>query len=167
MRRSSFGAAAERHDQVFSSYDVAGIPNSTQWPFSADYSCWSGYFINLYIGAGDYRSLAEAELLNPKKGSVAVSAPSGLHTGSALVTLNQGLVKAVFQDRVQPVGAAVNAAKAYYYAHAVAWPDVIDTMIFFGDPAMPLRLPRLPFEHRQERECGKPLVVEPTECPVL
>ena len=81
-------------------------------------------------------------LLDPTKGSVAVSAPSGLHTGSALLTLNQGLVKAVFQDRIQPVGDAVNAAKAYYYANAGAWPDLIDTTVFFGDPAMPLRLPK-------------------------
>ena len=127
--------------QVFSSFSVAAVPNSPQWPFSADYSCWSGYFINLYNFYGDYRSLAEAALLDPTKGSVAVFAPSGLHTGAAQLTLNQGLVKAVFQDRIQPVGDAVNAAKAYYYANAGAWPDVIDTMVLLGDPATKLRLP--------------------------
>ncbi len=127
--------------QVFSSFSVKAIPTSPQWPFSADYSCWSGYFINLYDFSGDYRTLAEAALLTPAKGSVAVLAPSGLHTGSALLTLNRGLVKAAFQDRIRPVGDAVDAAKAYYYANAGAWYDVIDTAVFFGDPAMPLRLP--------------------------
>ena len=47
----------------------------------------------------------------------------------------------MFQDRIQPVGAAMNAAKAYYYANAGTWFDVIDTTIFFGDPALTLRLP--------------------------
>ncbi len=127
--------------QVFSSFSVKAIPTSPQWPFSTDYSCWSGYFINLYNFYGDYRTAAEAALLTPAKGSVAVLAPSGLHVGSAVLTLNQGLVKAVFQDRIRPVGDAVDAAKAYYYANAGASRDVIDTMVFFGDPAMPLRLP--------------------------
>jgi hypothetical protein len=127
--------------QVFGKLDVPAIPTSPQWPFSADYACWSGYFINLAYFNGDYQSLAEALLLHPTQGSAAVLAPTGLHVGSALLTLNQGLVKAVFQDRIQPVGLAVNAAKAHYYANAGAWRDIIDTTVLFGDPAMPLRLP--------------------------
>jgi hypothetical protein len=125
-------------------FNVAAITNSPpgqRWPFSADYTCWSGYFINLFNASQGYQTVAEAALLTQDKGSAAVLAPSGLHIGSSLLTLNQGVVKAVFQDRVQPIGAAMNAAKAFYYANTGGGDDLLDTMIFFGDPAMPLRLP--------------------------
>ncbi len=135
--------------QVFSFYSVPNIPTGAtstqqQWPFSIDYSCWTGYFMNLFNSGGYYRTVGEALLLTPGKGSVAVLAPSGQHVGSALLILNQVLVKSVFQDRILPVGDAVNAAKSYYYANASAWYDVIDTSVLFGDPAMPLRLPAPP-----------------------
>ena len=141
--RFIWSGSSSSTEQVFSSFSITGstVPGSPQWPFSADYSCWSGYFMNLDNFSGDYRSMAEAALLDPTRGAIAASAPSGLHSGAALITLNQGLVKAVFQDRIQPAGAAMNAAKAYYYANAGTSFDVIDTTIFFGDPALTLRLP--------------------------
>ena len=172
--RFIWSGSSSSTEQVFSSFSITGstVPGSPQWPFSADYSCWSGYFMNLDNFSGDYRSLAEAALLDPTKGAIAASAPSGLHSGAALITLNQGLVKAVFQDRIQPAGAAMNAAKAYYYANAGTSFDVMDTTIFFGDPALTLRLPpgsaaAAWLGYREEWDCGEPFMDEPAECPVL
>ena len=65
----------------------------------------------------------------------------------------------------------MNAAKAYYYANAGAWFDIIDTTIFFGDPALTLRLPpgsaAAWLGYREEWDCGEPFMDEPAECPVL
>lgn len=125
--------------QVFSIFTQ--LYESAQWPLSVHYSCWTGYFINL---ASDYQSLGEHLLLLPGKGSIADFSPSGLHIGSALLTLNEGLTLAVFRDRIRPVGDAVDQARMYYYANSAAWHDVIDTMVLFGDPALRLRVPDTP-----------------------
>ena len=128
--------------QVFSTFSVPSIPPGSQWPVSIDYSCWTGYFVNLHGFYGDYRSLAEALLLTPGKGSVVAIAPSGQHGGSALQVLNRGFMKAIFQEQHVAIGDAFNAAKAYYLANSTAWPDVVDTTVLFGDPATKLRLIR-------------------------
>lgn len=126
--------------QVFSTFSIASIPASSQWPVSIDYSCWTGYFVNLYNFYGDYRALSEAFLLSADKGSVAAIGPSGQHVGDALQVLNRGFIKSIFTDQTPRIGDAFNAAKAFYYANSTAWPDVIDTTVLFGDPATRLRL---------------------------
>ena len=75
------------------------------------------------------------------RGAVADYSPSGLHIGAALLTLDQGLHKAMFQDRVARAGDVVNASKDYYFANSIAYHDLINSMIYFGDPALKLRLP--------------------------
>ncbi len=127
--------------QVVSSFSITGMAPTTQWPLTVDYSCWTGYFTNLYNFYGDYRSFNEAMLLTPDRGSIATIGPSGLHVGGALSVLNQGLVKAIFQDDIRVVGDALNAAKQHFSAYSPFWHDVIDTTVLFGDPAMQLRLP--------------------------
>ena len=87
------------------------------------------------------QTLGETLLLTPLRGSVADVSPSGQHVGSALLTLNQGVTEAIFQDRLDRFGAAVDAGKLYYWGHASSFHDVIDTSILFGDPALRLRLP--------------------------
>jgi hypothetical protein len=126
--------------QVFSTFSIPDIPDSVQWPVSIDYSCWTGYFINLYSFYGDYRTMSEAFLLSPGKGSVVAIGPSGQHVGDALQVLNEGFVKSIFTDQLPRAGDAFNAAMSFYYANSTAWPDVIDTTLLFGDPATRLRL---------------------------
>lgn len=129
---------------VLSSNLPATFNANTTWPITFAYSCWSGYFMNLsqpwYVDYMD-ETVGEALLLAPGRGSVADVSPSGLHVGGALVTLNQGVTRAIFQDRIDRMGAAVDAGKLYYWSHAYSFMDVIDTSIHFGDPATRLRLP--------------------------
>ncbi len=87
------------------------------------------------------QSLAETLLLTPQRGSVADLSPSGLHVGDALLVLDQGLTQAIFRQRLARAGLAVDAAKAYYFGHTGSFHDVIDTSVYFGDPALKLRLP--------------------------
>jgi hypothetical protein len=125
---------------MFNILDIAPLAANDTWPFTASYTCWTGYFINL-LTTGNGRSLAETLLVTPQRGSVADLSPSGLHVGSALLTFNHGLTQAQFQQRIARIGLAVDEAKYYYYGHTTSFHDVLDTMVFFGDPATKLRLP--------------------------
>lgn len=135
---------------VFDILAPGELSSNDRLPFSVHYGCWSGYFLGVQ-GSPQYgnneQSLGEVLLLTPGKGSIADLSPSGLHVGSALQDLDQGLVKAIFQDRVTRVGDAVTSAKLYFYANSFSWHDVIDTSILFGDPALSLRLPAAATQH--------------------
>jgi hypothetical protein len=131
-------------DRVWERDDAANLARNSVWPLTAEYSCWAGYYINVQ-GSGQYGNseqvLAEAMLLAPKKASLADFSPSGLHVGSALVTLDKALTDALFTHRMDRVGLAVNAAKVGYFGEASGAYDVIDTQLLFGDPATQLKLP--------------------------
>ena len=115
---------------------------TTQLPLTMANACLTGYFIwNSPFPYPYLQSLAEIMVINPNKGSLVDFSPSGLHVGSALLVLDQGMHRALFQDRIAHAGDVTDAAKQYFFANSFAWHDVIDTMIVFGDPATKLRLP--------------------------
>jgi hypothetical protein len=129
-------------------FDLADPPRlalNTVVPFSAAYSCWSGYFINAR-GSPQYgnseQSLGEALVLVPGRGSLVDLSPTGLHIGAALVKLNQEIVKAVFQQRQDRVGLAVDRAKGAFFESGEQFADLIDTQVLLGDPAIRLKLPQ-------------------------
>ena len=147
--RSRWGTPAEYPPgqlpvYVLSSNVVPALDANTVWPVTFAYTCLSGYFMNLaqpwFLNYMD-ESVGEALVVTAGHGSVADVSPSGQHVGSALLVLNQGVTKAIFQDRNSRIGPALNAARLYYYTYATLFLDVIDTSILFGDPATRLRLP--------------------------
>ena len=131
---------------MFDILDPATLASSAQLPFTVHLGCWSGYFIGIQ-GSSLYnrneQSLGEVMLLTPGRGAIADLSPTGLHLGSALLGLNRGLVKAIFQDGVLRVGEAADAGKLYFYQNSSAWYDLLDTSVLFGDPAVRLRVPQL------------------------
>jgi hypothetical protein len=126
---------------MFNDLDPPALNASTSWPLTVSYSCWSSYYIQIQDG---YRALGEALLLEPERGSVADIGPTGLHVGSALVTLNQGITRAIFQERIDRVGFAADAGRYHYFAQRSTWRDIVDTTVLLGDPATKLRLPDMP-----------------------
>jgi len=139
-----FGHASRFRWGSVSMFNIDHVPElaaNDSWPITFDYACWSGYFVNLYQ---DRPALAEALLLTPDRGSVASLAPSGLHVGSALRLLNQGILQAIFVEGVDRLGPAVDRGRYYFADNSTAWHDVIDTSILFGDPALKLSLPEPP-----------------------
>jgi hypothetical protein len=107
-------------------------------------ACLTGYFVwnSSYSPYPYMQSLAEIMVLTPGKVSIADLSPSGLHVGSALLTLQQGMHKKLFEERIERAGDVVDAAKYYFFSNSGGnYLDVIDTMIFFGDPALKLRYP--------------------------
>lgn len=135
---------------MFDILDPATLAANAQLPFTVHLGCWSGYFIGIQ-GSPLYnrneQSLGEVLVLTPGRGSVADLSPTGLHIGSALLSLNQGLVKAIFQDGVLRVGDAVDAAKLFFFQSGSVSSDLIDTQVLLGDPALRLRVtpPEQPF----------------------
>jgi hypothetical protein len=131
---------------MFDILDPATLAANAQLPFTVHLGCWSGYFIGIQgspIYNRNEQSLGEVLVLTPGRGAVADLSPTGLHVGSALLELNRGLVKALFQDGIVRAGAAVDASKLYVYQAGSSYTDVIDTQVLFGDPALRLRIPRL------------------------
>jgi hypothetical protein len=128
---------------MFDILDPATLAPNAQLPFTVHLGCWSGYFIGIQgspIYNRNEQSLGEVLLLTPGRGAVADLSPTGLHVGSALLELNRGLVKAIFQDRIVRVGAAVDASKLYVYQIGSSYTDLVDTQVLFGDPALQLRV---------------------------
>lgn len=131
---------------MFDILDPATLAATAQLPFTVHLGCWSGYFIGIQgspIYNRNEQSLGEVLTLTPGRGAVVDLSPTGLHVGSALLELNRGLVKALFQDGIVRVGAAVDASKLYVYQVGSSYTDVIDTQVLLGDPALRLRIPRL------------------------
>ncbi len=126
---------------MFNTFDPVTLNTSVELPLSVSYACWTSYFIGTY---NNWQSLGEQLVLEPGKGSVADIGPTGLHIGGSLLTLDQGLTQAIFQDRIDRVGVALSTAKTYYFTNNSSWHDLIDTSILLGDPATRLRLPDLP-----------------------
>ncbi len=153
-----FGHAARTFwgkDKIWELSDPARLVQNRVWPFTASFSCWAGYFINVQDSPqyGDSeRVLAETMLLASGKSSLADFSPSGLHVGSDLITLSTGLTEALFTRRIDRVGLAVDAAKLRYFEQGGGALDVIDTQVLFGDPATQLKLPTvgvyLPLLHK-------------------
>jgi len=63
--------------QVFSNFSLIPMSKTASLPMTVDYSCWPGYFINLFDSSGDSRSLSEAFVLTPDRGSVGTVGPCG------------------------------------------------------------------------------------------
>ncbi len=98
----------------FDARDVNALAANDRWPFTASYSCWSGYFINLNFLPlyNTDKSLGESLLVTPQRGSVADLSPSGLHIGDALLVLDQGLTQAVFRERDRTSGSGCGCCQA-------------------------------------------------------
>ena len=134
---------------MFNHYDPEGyqghipLDANTEWPLTVSYGPLTSHFttLNNYQNSNVWQSLGEALVRAPQRGSIADIGPSGLHITNASVVMNQGIVQAIFQNRIARLGEAQDAAKLYYYSNSSEWHDLIDTYLLLGDPATRLRLP--------------------------
>ncbi|MFZ2488939.1 MAG: C25 family cysteine peptidase [Anaerolineae bacterium] len=119
-------------------FDVPAMQANDTWPLSTNYTCVNGYFVNVQL---NYQSLAETFLLTPQRGAIASLASSGYEIGPALQVFNRGVTDAIFRNRMERAGQAMVAAKLFYFSNTNMFMDVIDSMTYFGDPALKLRQP--------------------------
>jgi hypothetical protein len=123
------------HELVWQAKDVAGLTNGSMLPVVMTFNCLDGYFV--YPDAAQ-TSLAELMLRHQGGGSVAAISPTGLGLTPPQHEFRTMLMNVMFKDNVREMGRAVLLAKQQFHQKYGAH-YLIDTMTFFGDPA--LRLP--------------------------
>ena len=129
-------------DRVLSTLQEATFPPQIRLPFVAEWGCWTGYFIVINPpGSTLPHSLGETLLKTPGKGAIADIAATGLHTAFPLQVMTHGLHELLFTERVSQAGVASTAMTLLYLGQPDGGTDVLETTVFFGDPALALRLP--------------------------
>lgn len=126
---------------MFNNNDVATLNANDTWPIIVTYTCLNAYFHYSYP---DYPAFGEVLVRASQRGAAAVIGGAGYEVGYSLSLFNQGIARAVFQQRIPRAGDAFYSAKQYYFANATSFLDVIDSITYFGDPAMKMRLPESP-----------------------
>ncbi|MBI5194233.1 MAG: hypothetical protein HZA08_12455 [Nitrospirae bacterium] len=138
---------------AFSSEDVDSLARQSDYPFVVALNCLNGYFVLPddgveYVEQGgakqrQYPSIAESFLMTPEKGAVAVWAASAIGYPSEHDPLAGALYDIVFNQENLTLGEAVTKAKEVVFLSREIPPgddiDVVQTFIFFGDPATRLK----------------------------
>lgn len=128
---------------VFASEDVSSLSKNSAYPFLVALNCLNGYFVlpddgveyvdEYGVKQKNYPSISESFLMTPEKGAVAVLAASAIGYPSEHDPLASALYDLIFKEGNITLGEAVTKAKE-------GLPDdVVQTFIFFGDPATRLR----------------------------
>jgi uncharacterized repeat protein (TIGR01451 family) len=117
---------------LFNDTQAATLTNGNKLPLFVIMNCLNGFFHDVYT-----QSMAEALMLAPNGGAVAVWASSGLTAPDPQFAMDRKLAQTLFSNSTVPLGDAVLAAKS-----SISDQDVRKTFIFFGDPAMRLQVPQ-------------------------
>lgn len=116
---------------LFDDAHAAALTNGNKLPLFVIMNCLNGFFHDVYT-----QSMAEALMLAPNGGAVAVWASSGLTAPQPQFSMDQSLAQSLSSTPDVAVGDAAMKAKA-----GISDQDVRKTFILFGDPAMRLQLP--------------------------
>jgi hypothetical protein len=117
---------------LFNDTQAAALTNGNKLPLFVIMNCLNGFFHDVYT-----QSMAEALMLAPNGGAVAVWASSGLTAPDPQFAMDRKLAQTLFSNSTAALGDAVMAAKS-----SISDQDVRKTFILFGDPAMRLQLPQ-------------------------
>ncbi len=108
--------------------DVPGLPESSKAPIFASLTCSAGRF-----ELPGYTSLAEALVLDPNRGAIAMWAPSGLSVNGAALQLDEAFVAALAVE--DTLGEAILSAMQQYGSTGV-FPELLRLYNLMGDPAL-------------------------------
>jgi len=117
---------------LFNDTQAAALTNGNKLPLFVIMNCLNGFFHDVYT-----QSMAEALMLAPNGGAVAVWASSGLTAPDPQFAMDRKLAQTLFANSTAALGDAVLAAKS-----SITDQDVKKTFILFGDPAMRLQIPQ-------------------------
>lgn len=123
--------------RIYESTDITALQNTGKPTVLTTADCLNGFF----NGTGSLLSVAETFLQLKDGGAVAVWAPTGLGYASGHRVLMTEFYKALFQEQKYALGAATTAAKIAVAGQNSSWDEMIETFVFFGDPAMRLGFP--------------------------
>jgi hypothetical protein len=114
---------------------VVSLNNTHKLPVATMADCLGGYFVGPSI------SMAEEFQRLQDRGAVAVWAATSLGTPAGHRVLLNSFYEAIFQDDLYALGEATTVAKITTYNQSDVWGDLVETFVFFGDPATPLGIP--------------------------
>ncbi len=117
---------------------VGQLSNGPYYPVVTAMTCYEGYYIQPQAD-WRYYSLAETYLRASGKGWIASWSPTGLGVATGHHYLDEGFFQAVFLDDVRQLGPATLAGKLRLWASGAS-PDLLDTYLLFGDPALAMPL---------------------------
>ena len=112
--------------------DISKLTNGAWQPIVLAMTCMEGYFIN---PDSRYESLAETFTRAANKGAVASWSAAGLGLATGHDFLNRGFLNALLRDGVASIGEATMAGKLNLASVGTS-PDLLDTYLLFGDPAL-------------------------------
>jgi uncharacterized repeat protein (TIGR01451 family) len=136
---------------LFDDTAAASLTNGNKLPLFVAMNCLNGFFQDVYT-----QSLAEALMLSPNGGAVAVWASSGLTQPVPQFQMDQRFVQSLFAPSAMALGDAALSAKG-----SISDLDVRKTFILFGDPAMHLNssISSMPYHFQPAR--GKSSLLQP------
>jgi hypothetical protein len=121
----------------FSSADVPKLTNGSKLPFLMSLDC-----LNNYFGVPSRNtSLGEDFLNSASGGALAVLSTAGLSEISDDSALGSHLLDQIFAKDIREIGAVSTFAKIQAIMATGADPEILDSFILLGDPAMALQLP--------------------------
>ncbi len=112
--------------------EVRELTNGNNMPVMLSMDCNDGYFINPQQYSLAQEALAEGVTRVGGGGAVASWSPSGEGVASGHDYLNRGFFRALFEYGVDTVGEATIVGKL----SLLTFPDLLDTYLLFGDPAL-------------------------------
>jgi uncharacterized repeat protein (TIGR01451 family) len=126
------GLATLAAEGLVTAGDAPNLTSEGRLPVLSAFTCMAGLFAN-----PGYDSLAEALLLSPGSGALAVWSPAGASYNDLAKTLNAELFRNLFPGRPVRLGDAVRRALAAY-RDAGLDPFMMDIYNLLGDPALVL-----------------------------
>ena len=127
------GAAVWASENVWNSWDAAGLQVQSQQPLLVTMNCLNGYFV-----APSFDSLAESLLKAEGRGAIAAFSPSGLSLDGPAHQYHRALMAELTSGRHARLGDAILAAQ-HAYARTGLMPELLSVYHLLGDPATALR----------------------------
>jgi len=120
-------------ESLFYANQVPRLTNAGMLPVILAMTCSEGYHINPHTYDKNKEALGEVVTRADGKGAIASWSPTGQGVASGHDLLNRGFFNAVFDSGVSTIGQATLAGKLNLGG---ASPDLLDTYLLFGDPAL-------------------------------
>lgn len=122
---------------IYETSDILALDNADMLPVVTVANCLNGFFSSPFE-TETLIPVAEAFQRPQNGGAVAVWAPTGLGYPSGYRALMTEFYRIMFQNRQYTLGTATTAAKVAIAGQNAVWDELVETYVFFGDPAMRL-----------------------------
>ncbi len=126
-------------DHIFGTANVASMTNPAQLPFFISMACSLGYFVYPPFSGKDASALDEVLVRDASGGAIAAFSPTGFGLTTDHDLLNQGLLQAIFNNRIFEFGRSTTQAKYFMVANSAGSGELVDTFLLLGDPALQIK----------------------------